>query len=182
LDFPEFGKAGGFDKTMYNSFCQNRHFTRMYDVSSTIDGKYHTYTTDWHTKLVELDGVTDKQVVESEGFWWVQDKSVSFDRYLGNPLKRLGKDRYAAYMGDKAVHWIDGRKVAETTVFVPSMAAQLNLGIWLPKWAGPAPWKTAHLRIASVKIWQFNDPGDVRGVIKTDISNSFDKKGRVIGH
>ena len=100
------------------------------------------------------------------------------DDYLGNPLKRLGKDRYAVYRGKVATHWIDGHKVAENTRFVPSMAAQLNLGVWLPDWAGPAPWKTAKVSFASVKVWQFGDDGDVRNVLVDDIGDSFDKDGR----
>ena len=60
------------------------------------------------------------------------------------------------------------------------MAAQLNLGVWLPDWAGPAPWKTAKISFASVKIWQYGDPGDVRGVLVDPIGDSFDKDGRPV--
>ena len=76
------------------------------------------------------------------------------------------------------MHWIDGRFVARNTNFVPAMAAQLNLGVWLPDWAGPAPWKTARISFASVKIWQYDDPGDVRGVLVDPIGDSFGKDGR----
>src|SRR5690606_32815884 len=118
---------------------------RLFDVEFAVDGQYHTYTTEWRTKLEPLDEVTDEQVVEHLGYWWVGDKSIPFERYYGNPLKRLGKDQYAVYCGAIAEHWIDGKKVAENTRYVPAMAAQLNLGIWLPHWAGPAPWKTAQV-------------------------------------
>jgi hypothetical protein len=163
---------------MYNTFCQNRHHPELFDVRGAADGRYHTYTTDWRTELHPLPNVTDAQVVEHLGFWWVRDKSVPYDDYLGNPLKRLGKDSYAVYRGKMATHWIDGHKVAENTRFVPSMAAQLNLGVWLPDWAGPAPWKTAKIAFASVKVWQFGDEGDVRNVLVDDIGDSFDKDGR----
>ncbi|MCA9068852.1 MAG: hypothetical protein KDA84_08015, partial [Planctomycetaceae bacterium] len=98
--------------------------------------------------------------------------------YLGNPLKRIGPNQYAVYQGDKVTHWLDGQKVGENTKFVPAMAAQLNLGIWLPKWAGPTPWKTARVSFASVKVWQYGDPGDVRGILTDDITNNFDAQGR----
>ncbi|HYG34708.1 MAG TPA: hypothetical protein VEC99_07990 [Clostridia bacterium] len=75
-------------------------------------------------------------------------------------------------------HWIDGQKIGENTRHVPCMAAQLNIGVWLPEWAGPAPWKSASVSFASVKIWQYEDEGDVRGVLQDDISSNFDAKGR----
>jgi hypothetical protein len=178
LDFPEYGKAGGFEKAMYNTFCQDRHHPELFDVRGAADGTYHTYTTEWRTKLEPLAGVTDAQVVEHGGYFWVREKSVPFEKYLGNPLKRLGRDQYAVYQGAEALHWIDGCPVARNTRFVPAMAAQLNLGVWLPDWAGKAPWKTAGISYASVKVWQYDDPGDVRGVLTEDIGNSFDKEGR----
>lgn len=174
LDFPEFGKDGDFTRGLYNTFLQNRHDPRVFDTSIAADGQYHTLTTEWRTTLQPLEGVTDAQVTEHGGYWWVQDKAIPFDRYFGNPLKRLGQDRYAVYMGEKAEHWIDGKKVGENTKYVPAMAGQLNLGVWLPAWGGPAPWKTARVSFASVKVWQYDDPGDVRGVITEDIQNSPD--------
>ena len=178
LDFPEYGKAGKFHEAMYNTFCQNRHHPEMFDVRGAADGTYHTYTTEWRTELEPLPGVTDAQAVEHGGYWWVQDKAIPFDKYLGNPLKRLGPDQYAVYQGSEARHWIDGHFVARNTKFVPAMAAQLNLGVWLPDWAGPAPWKTAKVSFASVKVWQYGDEGDVRGVLTEDIGDSFDREGR----
>ena len=177
LDFPEFGKGGTFDRAMYNTFCQTRHDSRTFEVGPVADGAYHTYTTEWRTTLEPLPGVTDAQVVEHLGYWWVRDESIPFDRYLGNPLKRLGDDRYAVYRGERAEHWIDGRKVGENDRFVPAMAAQLNLGVWLPGWAGPAPWETATVSFASVRVWQYDDPGDVRGVLVEDITDNFDEQG-----
>jgi hypothetical protein len=178
LDFPEFGKAGNFDAGLYNTFCQNRHEPKTFDVSPAIDGQYHTLTTVWRTKLAPLENVTDAQTIESAGFFWIRDKSIDFDRYLGNPLKRLGKDRYAVYAGDRVDHWLDGKKVAQNTRYVPAMAAQLTLGIWLPDWAGPAPWQTATVSFASVKVWQYDDEGDVRGILTRDCPDNFDKDGR----
>lgn len=60
---------------------------------------------------------------------------------------------------------------------VPSMAAQLNLGIWLPDWAGPADWKTAEVRFANIQIWQYEDEGDLRGLLSSDIPDNFDPQG-----
>lgn len=178
IDFPEYGMQGKFSPTMYNTFLQNRHEAKFFDVDFAIDGQYHTYTTEWRTKLEPLDGVTDEQVAEHLGYWWVCDKSIPFERYLGNPLRRLGKDEYALYCGAIVEHWIDGKKVAENTRYVPAMAAQLNLGIWMPHWAGPAPWETAHVSFASVKVWQYDDPGDVRNVLIDDLKDTFDVEGR----
>ena len=177
LDFPEFGKAGDFARAMYNTFCQDRHEPKMMDVGGAADGRWHVYTTDWRTALEPFD-VKDAQVAEAEGFFWIKDKAIKFDRYLGNPLKKLGPDRYALHRGTIARHWIDGRKVAENDLFVPCMAAQLNLGVWLPDWAGPAPWKSARIAFGPVKIWQFDDEGDVRGILTRDINDNFDLQGR----
>jgi hypothetical protein len=178
LDFPEYGKAGDFSRAMYNTFLQDRHKPEMFDMRGAADGTYHTYTTEWRTTLEPIEGVTDAQVVEHDGFWWVQDKAVPIEKYCGNPLKRLGKDRYAVYRGKEALHWIDGRFVARNTTFVPAMAAQLNLGVWLPDWAGPAAWKTATISFASVKVWQYDDEGDVRGVLVDPIGDSFGPDGK----
>lgn len=180
LDFPEYGKKGDFSQAMYNTFCQNRHHPKDFPIGWAADGKYHTYTTEWRTTLRELPGVTDKQVVEAEGYWWIRDKAVAFEKYLGNPLKRLGKDKYAVYIGERATHWIDGKQVAENRKWVPAMTGQLTMGVWLPDWAGPAAWKQSQVSYASVKVWQYDDEGDVRGILTGDIRDSFDKQGREI--
>jgi hypothetical protein len=177
LDFPEFGKNGKFDRPLYNTFCQNRHEPKEFNVTGVADGNYHTFTTEWRTQLKPLPNITDSQVVQQGGLWWINDKSVPFDQYLGNPLKRLDKDKYALYAGDRVDHWIDGRKVAENSRFVPSMAAQLTLGVWLPKWAGEAPWSTTTISFASVKVWQFDDPGDVRNILTEDVPDNFTQTG-----
>lgn len=178
IDFPEFGKAGQFDKAMYNTFLQNRHDSRLFDVSSVFDGKYHTLVTQWRTRLKELPEIKDEQVIAAEGYWWIQDKSIPFEEYLGNPLKRLGEDRYALYEGAEAIHWIDGKMIGRNDKWVPAMAAQLSLGIWLPDWAGPAGWKKAEVSFASVRVWQFDDDGDARGILSGNLQDSFDKTGR----
>lgn len=177
LDFPEFGREGDLGLGLYNTFLQNRHDPNEVDVSAAIDGRYHTLTTEWRTTLEPLDGVTDGQVAEHKGYRWVCDESVPFERYLGNPLKRLGPDRYAVYQGERATHWIDGRRVFENRKFVPAMTGQLNLGVWLPDWAGPAPWQTATFTFASVKVWQYGDSGDVRGILTGDIPDNLDAQG-----
>lgn len=171
LDFPEFGKGGVFEKGLYNAYCQSREHTSTFDVASVIDGKVHTLVTDWRTTQVPAEGVTDAQVVERGGWWWIKE-----DKKKGDPLRRLGPDRYAMCRGLKAVHWIDGTKVGETTEAVPCMAAQLTLGVWLPGWGGPAPWKTATVSFGRVRVWQYGDPGDVRGVLTEDLKDNFEKK------
>lgn len=178
LDFPEFGKAGDFEKSMYNTFLQNRHDNRFFETPQAIDGEYHTFVTEWRTHLRPMPEIRDDQVVESEGFYWIQDKSIPFENYLGNPLKKLGENKYALYDGKIATHYIDGQKVAENDKWVPAMSAQLTMGIWLPDWAGPADWKTASMKIASVKVWQYGDEGDVFGVMKGRTPDSFAKDGK----
>lgn len=178
LDFPEFGKGGDFSKGLYNTWLQNKHQPRTYDVSAAIDGEYHTFTTEWRTYLVPLKRVTDEQVVESEGFCWEKDQAVPFNSYVGNPLKRLGPDEYAVYSGLRADHWIDGKYVGTNPTWVPSMAAQLTMGIWLPNWGGPALWETATASIASVKVWQYDDEGDVRGILTEDVEDNFAPDGQ----
>ncbi|WP_233207204.1 MULTISPECIES: glycoside hydrolase family 16 protein [Pirellulaceae] len=177
LDFPEFGKSGDFNRAMYNTFLQNRHDNRFFDVADAIDGEYHTLTTEWRTQLRPLPGITDKQVVEAEGYYWIHDPAVPFSEYWGNPLKRIGPDQYSLYEGKVATHYLDGKKIAENDKWVPAMAGQLTLGVWLPSWAGPADWKTAQVRFAQVKVWQYDDEGDVRGIMKGRNPNNFAPDG-----
>lgn len=165
LDFPEFGKGGDFTNALYNTFLQNRHDCRVFDAGSATDGRYHVLTTEWRTELVPLPGIRDGQVREAHGYFWICDKDVPFERYLGNPLKRVGKDEYLLYQGKIVEHWIDGKRVGLNDKWVPAMAAQLYVGVWLPEWAGPAPWSQADVWVASVRIWQYGDAGDVRGVL-----------------
>jgi hypothetical protein len=172
LDFPEFGKGGVFEKALYNAYCQAKEHTSAFDVSPVIDGQFHTLTTDWRTERVPAEDVTDAQTVERDGVWWLKD-----DRKQGNPFRRLDKDKYLMCRGARALHRIDGKKVGETTEAVPCMAAQLTLGVWLPGWGGPAPWKTSTVSFGRVRIWQYGDPGDVRGVLTQDLKDNFDRDG-----
>lgn len=178
LDFPEFGKAGKISSGLYNTFLQNKHESKTFDASAATDGKYHTLTTDWRTQLIPLQEIRDDQVVESEGFWWIQDNSIPFHIYYGNPLKKLGPDQYAVYTGLSATHWIDGKFVGVNARFVPSMAAQLTVGIWLPGWAGPADWETAEVSFSNIRIWEFYDEGDVRGILTGNVPDNFDATGQ----
>lgn len=168
LDFPEFGKDGDFSKGLYNTFLQNQHEPLIFDTISATDGEYHTLVTEWRTELQPFPDLKNDQVREQGGYFWICDKNVNFDRYYGNPLKKIDDNRYAVYRGKTASHWIDGRKVGENRRFVPAMAARLYLGVWLPDWGGPAPWENSDVKISSVKIWQYDDPGDVRGVLDGD--------------
>ena len=177
IDFPEYGKAGEYAEPMYNTFLNKQKDSKTFDVHGAADGDYHTYTTEWRTGLVPIPEVKDSQVAEAEGFYWVQDKAVPYEKYWGAPLKRLGANDYAVYSGLSAKHWIDGKFVGENDRLVPAMSGQLNLGVWLPEWAGPAKWKSASVSVASVKVWQYNDPGDVQGILTEDIEDSFKKDG-----
>ena len=180
IDFPEFGKRGDYKRPMYNTFLNKKHHSTTFDRGGAADGKYHTYVTEWRTHLQPIAGVSDSQVAEAEGYFWIRDKAVPYEKYWGNPLKKLGPDRYAVCAGLHARHWIDGRYIGENTKFVPSMGAQLNVGVWLPEWAGEAPWKTAGVRFGRIRVWQYGDPGDVIGVMKDDITNNFDKGGQPV--
>ena len=177
IDFPEFGKDGKYGEPMYNTFLNKQHHTTTFDAHGAADGRYHTYTTEWRTGLKPIENVRDSQVAAAEGFYWIQDKAVPYDQYWGAPLKKLGPDKYAVYSGLSAKHWIDGKYVGENTKFVPAMTGQLNIGVWLPKWAGAAPWKSCSVQFASIRVWQFDDPGDVKGILTEDITNNFDKGG-----
>ncbi len=177
IDFPEYGKAGDYATPMYNTFLNKMQASETFAVHGAADGDWHTYTTDWRTHLVPIDDVTDDQVAEAEGYFWVQDKAVPYDRYWGQPLKRLGENRYAVCAGKSARHWVDGKFVGENTQFVPSLTGQLNIGVWLPEWAGPADWEVASAAFASVKVWQYGNEGDVTGVLTGDIEDSFDTAG-----
>ena len=177
LDFPEFGKNQNFKMGLYNAFLNRNQQSRTFSTEAAIDGQYHTFTTLWRTQLIPLDGVSDNQVASFGGYWWIQDEQIPFARYRGNPLKRVGRDRYAVYAGKEAVHFIDGRFVGANPTFVPAMAAQLNIGVWFPDWAGAAPWAESSISVASVKVWQFGDPGDVRGILTDNISDNMDAQG-----
>jgi hypothetical protein len=56
----------------------------------------------------------------------------------------------------------------------------LNLGVWLPDWAGPAAWNTATVRFGRIRVWQYGDPGDVTGVLRHDIGDNFDAAGQPV--
>lgn len=180
LDFPEYGKQGEFARPMFNTFLNKQHDSRTYDIHAAANGQWHTYTTEWRTELAPIAGVKDTQVAEAEGFHWVQDKAVPYDRYWGNPLKKLGPNQYAICAGKVTRHWVDGKAVGENSKFVPSMTGQLNLGVWLPDWAGPAGWKVAPVRFGEIKVWQYDDPGDVKGILTEDISNNFNAEGQPV--
>lgn len=180
IDFPELGKDQDLETGLYNTFLNNNHQSRKFSAKGVVDGQYHTFSSIWRTHLVVLDGVSDNQVVKSGDFWWVQDKSISFSKYRGNPLKRLAKDSYAVYKGKEVTNFIDGRFVGKNSKYVPSMAAQFNLGVWFPDWGGDAPWAESKISIASVKVWQFNDAGDCRGVLIKDIPRNMDQQGNPI--
>jgi hypothetical protein len=178
IDFPEYGKGGDYATPMYNTFLNKQHQALTFDAHGAADGHYHRYTTEWRTHLVPMPAVSADQLVEAEGFFWVKDKAVPYDSYWGNPLVQTAPGEFALCTGRHARHWIDGQFVGENTTFVPSMAAQLNLGVWLPDWAGPAPWDTAHVFFASVKVWQYDDPGDIRGILTEDITDNFTSDGQ----
>jgi len=179
IDFPELGKGGDFAHGLYNCYLQTRDDCKVYEVN-IADGQYHTFVTEWRTKLEPIDGISDAHVKEYGGFWWITDKAVPLAKHDLNPLKKLGENKYAIYRGATAEHWIDGKKVGENVKFVPAMAAQLNIGVWLPNWAGKAEWKTARVSFASVKIWQYDDPGDVRGILTADLDDNYDKSGNAL--
>ena len=178
LDFPEFGKKQNLEKALYNTFLNQKHQTKTFPTKEVIDGKYHTLTTIWRTQLKPMPGIKDSQVTEYKGYFWIQDKAIPFDSYLGNPLKRLGKNKYALYAGKAVHHFIDGKFVGSNDKFIPCLSAQLNIGVWFPNWAGAAPWKESSMSVASVKIWQYDDEGDVKGIFTNDIGSNMDKNGK----
>lgn len=173
IDYPELGSNGIFTNGGYNVFCQNQYDWRTYAVPPVMDGQYHTYVMEWRTGLKPLTNVTDAQVIAYNGFWWVQDKTIPIASYLGNPLKRLGPNSYAAYTGLTTQNWLDGNPIGGNTNYVPCMASQLTMGVWLPGWGGAAPWQTAQVSFGPVKIWQYDDPGDVRGILTNDVPPNF---------
>jgi len=177
LDFPELGKKGDFDHGLYNTFMSKQKDSITYPVN-VADGRFHTYTTEWRTTLIAMKDLRDDQVKEHEGFWWVRDLKVPFGSYWGNPLKKLGPNQYATYQGLIARHWIDEKFIGENTKFVPCIAAQLSLGVWLPDWAGPAPWKTSRVSFAGIRVWQYNDEGDVKGLLTNDQADNIGTDGK----
>ncbi len=177
IDFPEFGKGQDLESGLYNTFMNNEHDSQTLSTKAAIDGQYHTFTTIWRTHLVPMDDIADTQVAEAENFFWIQDAKVPFASYRGNPLKRLGKDKYARYAGKEVSHFIDGKLIGTFKTFIPAMASQLNMGVWFPGWGGAAPWTTSSVSIASVRVWQFKDSGDVRGILTEDISNNMNEAG-----
>ena len=177
IDMPEFGKEQDLETGLYNTFLNANHQSRKFPTKDAIDGEYHTFTSIWRTHLVPMDGITDDQVAESEGFWWIQDKSIPFWTYRGNPLKRIGKNRYELYAGKEVNHFIDGQYVGTNPTHVPAMAAQLTIGVWFPGWGGASPWGESKVSVASVKVWQYGDPGDVQGILTEDVPDNMDQKG-----
>jgi hypothetical protein len=176
LDFCELGKKGDFEHGLYNTFLHKKTDSRVLPVQ-VADGKFHTYTTEWRTTLVEVKDLRDDQVMEHDGRFWVRDLKVPFSSYWGNPMRKLGPNRYAVQQGQIASHWIDGKFIGENTKFVPCIAAQLSLGVWLPDWAGPAPWQVSRVSFGPVRVWKYNDEGDVKGLISNDQPDNIGKDG-----
>lgn len=177
LDFPELGKGGDFRHGLYNTFNHKRSDSRTFALPVELAGRFHTYTTEWRTELAPLEEIRDSQVIQHQGWHWVRDLKFPFESYLGNPLRKLGPDHYAVHRGVIARHWIDGKFVGENTKFVPCIAAQLTLGVWLPDWAGPAPWKKSSVAFGRIRVWQYDDPGDVRGLLTNDQPDNFTPDG-----
>jgi len=173
IDYPELGKNGDFANGLYNTWCQNKMDGQVFAVPNVMDGQYHTYVMEWRTGLKPMTNVTDSQVIQYNGYWWVQSTNIPIASYLGNPLKRLGPNSYAAYTGLTTMNWLDGVPLGGNTNYVPCMASQLTMGVWLPGWGGVAPWQTAQISFGSVKIWQYDDPGDVRGILTEDVPPNF---------
>ena len=139
IDFPEFGKRQKLEEGLFNTFLNDKHDSRVWPTPGVLDGKYHTIRMTWTTEMRPVPGVSDAQVEKAHGFWWVQDPKVPFEQYWGNPLKRVGKDRYEVYAGKEVVYELDGKRVGSSTKYVPAMGAQMTLGVWFPKWGGEAP-------------------------------------------
>lgn len=177
LDFPEFGKNQDLETGLYNTFLNINHQSLQFPTAAAIDGRYHTFTTIWRTQQTPLADIRDDQVAKYDGYYWVQDVNIPFEKYRGNPLTKLGPNRYALHKGKSASHFIDGEYVGENRVHVPAMAAQLNIGVWFPEWAGKAPWSRSSISIAAVKVWQYYDAGDVRGILVDDIGSNMDPNG-----
>lgn len=176
LDFPELGKKGDFEHGLYNTFLAKQTDSITYPVN-VADGRFHTYTTEWRTTLRPMKDVRDEQVGEHAGFHWIRDLKVPFGSYWGNPLRKLDANRYATCQGLVAKHWIDGKYIGENPKFVPCIAAQLSLGVWLPDWAGPAPWKVSRVSLGRIRIWQYDDEGDVKGILTSDQADNIGKNG-----
>ena len=179
IDFPELGKKGDFSKGLYNTFMPRKVDSQTFAVD-IADGQFHTYTTEWRTHLVEIKDLRDDQVIQHAGYSWIRDLKVPFGLYGGNPVQKLGPNRYAVCHGLHAKHWVDGKFVGESTRFVPAIAAQLSLGVWLPHWGGPAPWKESSVAFDRIRIWQYSDEGDVKGILKNDQPNNIGPKGALL--
>ena len=176
IDFPEFGKNQELNKALFNTFMNANFHSQIIPTPTVTDGKYHTMKMTWQTELIPIE-ITDSQVAEDGGLWWVQDEKVKFENYRGNPLKRLGKDKYSVYAGKEVLYELDGKVIGRSTSFIPAMAAQLNLGVWFPEWGGKAPWERAKMSISSVKITPLNNSGDCFGFLVDDLKDNFDKSG-----
>ena len=42
---------------------------------------------------------------------------------------------------------------------------------------GEAPWDESFISVALVKVWKYNDPGDIHGILTEDIPSNMDEKG-----
>lgn len=180
LDFPELGKGGDYNHCLCNSFINKRSHIQTIPLAAPMDAEFHTWSVDWRTHLRELPGLRDDQVAEHLGYWWVRDLKVPFESYQGHPLKRLGPDRYAVHEGRIAVFALDGAIIGQSTTHVPSMPAQMTLGVWLPDWAGPADWETAEVAFGKVRIWQYGDPGDAPGILTKNQPDNFGPDGQPV--
>lgn len=180
VDFPEFGKKQNLEKALFNTFLNANFHSQTIDTPSVLDGKYHTIKMTWTTELKPLPEATDKLVAEENGLWWVQSDKIPFEKFRGNPLKKLGKDQYSVYKGKELIYELDGKVLGGSKSFVPAMAAQLSVGMWLPDWGGKAPWSRAKMSISSIKISPLNDKGDCFGFLNEDLKDNFNIYGEKI--
>ncbi|MCM8525287.1 MAG: hypothetical protein NE327_02145 [Lentisphaeraceae bacterium] len=177
IDFPEFGKDQKLGEALFNTFLNVNFHSQTIKTPSVLDGKYHTLKMTWTTKLTPVPEAKDSLVIEENGYCWVQSEEIPFEKYRGNPLKKLGKDKYVAYQGKEIIYELDGEVIGKSTSFVPAMAAQFTLGVWFPDWGGKAPWSRAKMSIASVKITPLKNEGDCFGFLNQDLKDNFDIKG-----
>lgn len=156
IKFNDNGIIGSYNT--YLSTVQSSINIQKVDLPDILDGKYHTFRTEWHTKLVPTDLKDDQ--VSPRGFYYYAANSP--DSLLqGWPVVKKADCKWYVYQGASVTYYLDGKKIAESTEKVPFISCRVNIGGWFADWAGIPDWDEVKMYVSNIKITPFNDEGDV---------------------
>jgi hypothetical protein len=165
IDSPEFGQDGQWHWANYDNYLSEPDNAGSYkeiEFSNfgidIMDGKYHTYRTEWHTTLVPTK-LKDSQVIAKGDRFYAADSPTS--NIQGFAVTKKSDGIWYVYQGATLDYFVDGKKVGRSTKRISPVSARIIIGGWLPNWCGTPNWDTTKIYISSVKVTPYNDEGDI---------------------